>query len=82
MSVLELKEKARLSLESIDDASMLEEIVAFLESEVEYSRTGVMRLTAAQKAGIQAGLDDFAAGRVVSHEEVMKELDRLLADDE
>ena len=82
MSVLELKEKARLSLESIDDANMLAEIVAFLESEVEYSKMGVMRLTPAQKAGLKEGLDDIAAGRIVSHEEVLISLDRLLEDNE
>lgn len=77
MSKAELKEQLKQRINLIDDEPFLQKILDMVNEEAP-----VYKLSDAQRASIQRGLDDVKAGRVTSDEDFQKELDEWLGKDE
>ena len=78
MSTLEIqKEQLQQRIKNIDDEKLLEKILNIVNEEMP-----IYKLSEAQRASIQRGLDDVKAGRVTSDEDAEKELDEWLAEEE
>ena len=78
MSTLEIqKESLQEKIKHIDDEKLLEKILNMVNEEMP-----VYKLSDAQRASVQRGLDDVKAGRVISDEEAEKELDKWLEEEE
>lgn len=77
MSKLELqKEQLHYRIEAIDDEKLLQKILDLVNEEAP-----VYKVSDAQRAAIQRGLDDVKAGRVTSDEDFQKELDEWLGEE-
>lgn len=74
-----LKEEIKLLLEQTEDEAVLEAVYALLQGPV----SGHDTLTPEEDAALQAALAraeaDVAAGKVVSHQEVMKRMTQRLS---
>ncbi|MFD2872673.1 hypothetical protein ACFS5N_09355 [Mucilaginibacter ximonensis] len=77
MTVIELKEKIRAQIDSIDDEKTLASISRNIELEMEHEN-GVYPLNAEQIAAIEDGLQQIANGQWISHEDVTKEIEEWL----
>lgn len=77
MTVIELKEKIRAQIDSIDDENTLASISRNIELEMALEN-GVYPLNAEQIAAIEDGLQQIANGQWISHEDVTKEIEEWL----
>lgn len=77
MSKIEIqKEQLHHKIDAINDERLLQKIIDMVNEE-----TPVYKVSDAQRAAIQRGLDDVKAGRVTSHEDAEKELDEWLGEE-
>lgn len=72
MSTTELKSTLLTLIDSINDSKTLNAIYTLLSKNKTEKSDWWDELTQEQKAGIESGLKDIKAGRVNSHEDVMK----------
>lgn len=70
------KEQLHYRIEAIEDEKLLQKILDIVNEEAP-----VYKVSDAQRAAIQRGLDDVKAGRVTSDEDFQKELDEWLGEE-
>lgn len=77
MSGKELKEILKEKIDYVQDEALIQRLLDMVNEEaVPY------KLNESQRRSIERGLEDVRAGRVVSNEDVQKELDEWLGKDE
>ena len=77
MSTLEIqKEQLQYRIKNIDDEKLIQKILNMVNEEAP-----IYKLSDAQRAAVQRGLDDVKAGRVTSDEDFQKELDEWLGEE-
>ena len=76
MSTLEMKEEIKEVVENLKDKTFLKMVYDFVVQKE--NNFPPLKLSASQKASIKRGLADVKAGRVISHKEAEKELDKWL----
>lgn len=73
MSIEELKEELHKRINAMEDENLLEQLNSFIEMEQSLEDRYV--LTKAEGAAVEAGLEDYRKGRVISDEALEKEMD-------
>lgn len=74
MSLEEQKEILIQKIQSEKDEHVLNTVYHILERDFEVAEAEKVYLTDEQRKGVEQGLADIEAGRVYSHEEVMKKI--------
>jgi len=80
MTIEEQKEILIEKIKIEEDGNMLNAVYHLLERDFAIGETETIYLTNAQKKGVQKGLDDIEAGRVLSNEEMQARIKNLLKD--